>query len=371
MVEVEKAQGVLEVLSTMCLFSKTGTIYGMKRFYQLDLIRVFASLFVVAIHVDEITASSSNYVGGVSWWLLAVSNSIFRTAVPLFVLLSGKLLYQRLSDQNYANNRALKRLILPFFISFVFLSVWDAQWFGANLSLRQFFESLGKGGLGHLYFLPLLAGLYLVTPILHRLNRVYQPIKLVGVSLLFSLVTNLLTHYQVVDLGYMTTISLFLPFVFYYLVGAYLVPDKLIKSSYLFFVLCLAIGVNTGLYYFSLTQSSFEWLNWESGYYLWTPFSPTMIVVSLGFWVLASRLEVSGKFFLKNQLGNFSRYTYLVYIVHPFVIDVLDRYFGFAIHLAKEPILFHYLFKLGVAVIVSCLISMLFDLMVRQLSPKF
>lgn len=72
------------------------------RTYSLgaDMIRIFAGIGVVVIHVTDpfLIYPPFQGIGGSSWWVINVINALSRVAVPLFIILSGALLFRVISD---------------------------------------------------------------------------------------------------------------------------------------------------------------------------------------------------------------------------------------------------------------------------------
>jgi surface polysaccharide O-acyltransferase-like enzyme len=173
--------------SSRAIFRSIKTIIMQNRSLHLDLIRVLAAFFVVCIHVDTITASASNYLGGVSWWMVNVVNTLGRSSVPLFIMLSGALLLNsKNSSFNVVVKRSWSRLILSGLIWILFYFWWQSRWHGAEFNPLTVIIGIITNSTGHLYCLSIAIGLYLATPLLVRIVRLsplYLLISLLGSSL--------------------------------------------------------------------------------------------------------------------------------------------------------------------------------------------
>ncbi len=174
----------------------------MERKPELDLGRVLAMLAVVAIHVSSgyIYAESAFSPGGMN--PAYVLNQAGRFCVPLFILLSGASLGLRSGKEaplRFWLSR-LKKLGVPYLI---WWAVYQFSAIGFRLSrlgelpcLAQPLRSLLLGwGAPHLYFVPVLFQLYLLTPLLRPAARRFPRASLL-LSFLLSLPANWL-----VDMG--------------------------------------------------------------------------------------------------------------------------------------------------------------------------
>jgi surface polysaccharide O-acyltransferase-like enzyme len=139
-----------------------------------DVMRTMAIFMVVWIH------TASPYVYGQSltpetaqsWSMGNVLMALMRPAVPLFLMLSGLLLLQpQKASEPLATffQKRLARVLLPFgFWSVAFLG-WRIWFRGEVISIPQAVQELLKGTVyPHLWFMYLILGLYLATPILRQ-----------------------------------------------------------------------------------------------------------------------------------------------------------------------------------------------------------
>ncbi len=121
-----------------------------------DLLRVFASLLVVLLHVSAVYGDSG-------WGI--VYNGVSRCAVPLFVMLSGRYLLAQPPSVRRMGNKSLR--------FFGVMVLWAAAYFAAEL-LRGTHSWQGAGDFAaylvtqpvHLWYLWAAIALYLFTPCL-------------------------------------------------------------------------------------------------------------------------------------------------------------------------------------------------------------
>ena len=131
----------------------------------LDWLRVLACFMVMTIHAAE-----PFYLGGEApnvtfianrldavW--ISVVESVCRVCVPLFVMASSYLLFPLKKPTGEFFRRRLLRIVIPFVV-WACAYIW---WFGDSWGKSCFnFPDAG----GHLWFVPMLLGLYLLMPLL-------------------------------------------------------------------------------------------------------------------------------------------------------------------------------------------------------------
>ena len=131
----------------------------------LDWLRIIACFMVMVIHAAE-----PFYLGGETpnitfiankWdaiWISLVE-SVCRVCVPLFVMASSYLLFPLKKSTGEFFRRRLSRIVIPFVV-WACAYIW---WFGDSWGKACFnFPDAG----GHLWFVPMLLGLYLLMPLL-------------------------------------------------------------------------------------------------------------------------------------------------------------------------------------------------------------
>lgn len=137
---------------------------------RYDLLRITAAFMVVLLHTAGAKWSAVPY-NSFDWAVLNVYDSLVRSAVPLFFMLSGAFLLKK--------EIPLKRLwlkkILPLLLIY---AVWSILYAVDAIGLTSLFKTpfsefllSATRGSYHLWFLPTLIGLYILQPILHAFTR--------------------------------------------------------------------------------------------------------------------------------------------------------------------------------------------------------
>ena len=145
------------------------------RLVYADLMRVAAMLAVIVIHVSAGWLESLP-VGTADWHALNLWDSLTRWAVPVFVMCSGMFLLdpkKSLSLPTLFFRHFLRLVAALLFWGTVYHLLYD--FLGGTLSLESLPHALYAVVLGntetHLWFLTMMMGLYLLTPLLRAFLR--------------------------------------------------------------------------------------------------------------------------------------------------------------------------------------------------------
>jgi surface polysaccharide O-acyltransferase-like enzyme len=199
-----------------------------QRLREFDFIRVTAAISVIAIHITA--PYSQNSILGHFW------NQLMRYAVPMFIIISGLLLYYSSSMKAFSYTQFLskrfKKILFPYIlwtiIYFIFknrsvllalLKRWDehALILSKNLLLGT--------GYPHLYFVIIILQLYLLFPIIKTLLEKYRYLTLI-LSLLTTVFFQTAIYLNL--LGMVKLPKIFIPYyiffptwIFYFIFGMY------------------------------------------------------------------------------------------------------------------------------------------------------
>ena len=191
-----------------------------------DVLRAVAILAVVALHSAAPSIGHLPQVGYATWWTANLIDSACRWCVPIFVMISGALLLDPERQESPAEfyRRRLGRIGIPLVVWSVFYLWWSGLDQGHMLSWHEALTLLLRGTpYYHLYFLFIIAGLYLFTPALRVFTR-QAPLPLQTTTAIASLALAWLAQLAgaYLNAGTNTAFGLFLPWVGYYLAGAVL-----------------------------------------------------------------------------------------------------------------------------------------------------
>ena len=338
----------------------------MRRLPALDYLRITAAILVIAVHADTITPSPTNYLGGISWWFAMTVNTLGRASVPLFVMLSGALIYRTDRGLSFTKilARSWSRIIVPGLLWIPFYFWWMHTWHGDPFTWSYILRSVWSTNFGYLHYLLIILGLYLATPLLVRIPAEKRA-AIAWISMFFMLGFELV-RYTSPGWAWMDTAPiLWMNYLPYYLLGSVLLgakrsfPRLTLTASLLLSALLLAVTCN----YIGIVQGNAHhvlWWMYQGTTYFWDHFSVTDIVISLSLYYLFTAGVASG---LGKPLDRLAAYaggaTYGIYLVHVFVMDVVERYGHFQVFTVQSALWLYYLEKIALIFIFSYLFVIL------------
>jgi surface polysaccharide O-acyltransferase-like enzyme len=143
-----------------------------KRYFGIDLIRVFACYLVIQTHAGEIY-----YIGDRGVLLKdeknkypGVLNSFARICVPLFIMISGYLLLPMKTDYTTFLKKRFTRVSIPFIVFCIAYDVFFC--IKGDIDIKTMFMNIPKISinygteLGHLWYIYMIMGIYLFIPII-------------------------------------------------------------------------------------------------------------------------------------------------------------------------------------------------------------
>lgn len=199
-----------------------------KRVVYIDLLRVIAIFAVIMIHVS----AENWYVTTVdSKWLMNnfMNSMVGMWAVPLFVTISGSLLLD--NEKFNLKNLCIKylpRIILILFVWHIVYYFYENPYLTIS-NVIQCFKKLVLGNVySHLWYLYLVIGLYLLTPILRKLVSTLEKKEYSYMLIIGFIVTSVIPTLDLIfnkGLARISNSYIVLDFnimLFYYLLGYYL-----------------------------------------------------------------------------------------------------------------------------------------------------
>lgn len=294
-----------------------------------DHLRLLAIFGVVLLHISARVLVKSPAFGALWGWSL-FWDAASRWSVPVFVMLSGMFLLPP-REERYSDffKRRFGKVLIPFLF-----------WSGVYLSYRQWVlhEKLGFGGfvLGlvqgpafyHLWFMYVILGLYLITPLLRRFLSALRPADLsyfLGLWALFSCLLPLSKYLFGFKVG--LQMELATGYSGYFVLGYALSqrlnnPAKRIPTAALW-----ALGL-LGL---ALTLGGTCWLSWRKqgllDQLLFSYFSPNVLMMAVAVFLLFAQTPASSgsrpALLSHPRVRDLLATPFGVYLCHPLVFSVL------------------------------------------------
>ena len=142
-----------------------------KRYFGIDLIRVVACFLVMQTHAGEIYYIEDNgdLIRNEKNIWPGIFNSLARVCVPLFVMISGYLLLPMKTDYSTFLKKRFTRVSFPFIAFCIFYDIY--YYIRGVIDIKTMLINIPKifinygSELGHLWFMYMIMGVYLLIPI--------------------------------------------------------------------------------------------------------------------------------------------------------------------------------------------------------------
>ena len=303
-----------------------------------DLIRSLAITLVIVLHVSN-EALASNSIASPYWWTGAVYKTLSLPCVPLFVMLSGALLLQP-SKLDEPIRVFLKKRLSRIGLAFAF---WTAVYLAWSFFIRQIpvtpnniaqgiLKSLFGGAYYQFWFIYLIVGLYLITPILRviiendntRIIRYLLVLWFAAVAVLP--IVNLASGY-VLDSG----VFVIGGWVGYFVLGKYLQKIRA-RIVALYGLLAFTFAWTLlGIWLMSIPLTTLG-----QGYFFFDYLAANVVVGSAALFMLLLRVHpnwLSNKpTALKRFVQAISRNTLPIFLFHVIILECFFRgFFGFTL----------------------------------------
>jgi probable poly-beta-1,6-N-acetyl-D-glucosamine export protein len=315
-----------------------------------DVIRVFAILGVVSIHILIAVYHRADFLGGKIWWVTNLLNTLFRPAIPLFVMLSGYLLIPKMESIKKLLDRIIYRLGVPLLSFMLIFKFWNGGHLSFfNLKYSRLFFSLINVNVDILYYLIIAIGLYAVLPLIRKKFLPLNQHRQLLASLVFILIGIGLVgvEYYYQNFFLYSIFLYWLPYLGFFLMGHVLAKYKLDRpKKIIVFALYLAAFVATSLlnYQYLAQINSNNYLSPPGALSPYFDFhlSPNQVVLSLTLYLLL--FQFSFKNLTKYPLvmkfiQKISKASFGIYLLHLLVIAVLEKYLEFSVDSAILPLL--------------------------------
>lgn len=232
------------------------------RIFWLDVIRVISIFLVIVIHTSAYIVIDWGNVSTTRWMIANIYDSVSRVSVPLFIMISGSLILDKHDDLINFFIKRLSRIILPWIFWGTILLFFN-QYFGIiNIANKNPISVLLENYFGGFWFMPMLLGLYVITPIIKLFVNNAKKIDFIYFfSLWFFIVAIIPTLNR--DFGVSINLStpIWINYLGYYIGGYYMVkkiPKKIHLAHYAKIIYSISLVITIlGTFLQTLNNNSF------------------------------------------------------------------------------------------------------------------
>lgn len=314
-----------------------------QRQYHLDYLRVFDSIAIIFLHV---TAQDMYNIGTVStaWNFYNICNGATRWGVPVFVMISGALFLPREIPTKTLYKKYISRMATTYIVWTIFYAIASPV---INMIFKEdyhitFIDFISDFILGayHLWFLPMIIGLYMCIPLIKQLTQNDNLIKyflllsiiFCFIKTQFELVTNNLLSgnaqiiFENINIVFKNfNMNLIAGFVIYFILGFYLNKTEIIKKHrtiiYILGVVGLVLTILLNLFAAKNAGKTSE--------VFYNSFSLNVFLMSVAIFVWF-KYNAKGTEKLNKTIIRLSKYSFGAYLVHVFILKFLKAA-GFSI----------------------------------------
>lgn len=328
------------------------------------VIRAMALVVIVAEHLAFPLIYQYNTLLVSEWWIGTGFYIWGKAGSPLFTMVSGLLLLNPAKDQSlkvFFSKRFMKVLV-PFIAWSIIYFVWQIGWVGTEFTARDIIVRFVDGPVYyHLWFIQMILGLYLATPIMRIYTR-HAPRENLQYFLIIWFVGTALFPIVRRFYGFDVGIDIFVTvgFMGYFVLGYYLRPIMLNRQQ---MMRCLGAVIG----FILLTQFLVHQMTVRAGgifdnfFALNTSFN--IMILATCFFLFLKSLDYKSVYarhpIFKLFIKYVSRTSLGLYFIHVLIIEELrsGRIFGLELHgTSWNPALAIPVLTLGVMVISAAII---------------
>ena len=307
-----------------------------KRIAYFDYLRVLAITAVIILHVA--TRNFYDLDGrSFEWNVFNFYDSICRWGVPVFLMISGSLFLSRDIKVKDLYSKYILRLAIAYCVWTAFYAVADSS---DKLVLNNGIKEFGKIIINnikddyHMWFLPMMIGIYMCIPIIKQIVRTKESTKyFLIVSFVFAFIipqsVNVANDFigglvafginEINDIVIKNMkMNLVLGYAFYFILGYYLNNSELTKKQRTV-VYCLGVF---GFLSTILLNAAVAWKTDKPCQLYYGNFNVNVALEAIAVHTLFKYRNFDNEK-LNVFVSKLSKYSFGVYLVHVFVIELL------------------------------------------------
>ncbi len=311
---------------------------GDQRIFYIDLLRALATFAVVLLHTAAQNWPAKDITFG-QWNVFNIYDSLAQWAVPMFIMLSGILFLDK--DREFSIKRLYTHSVFRIAVAFVIWSFLYAlyQVYSEGGGVARVI-ALTLEGHYHMWFLFMITGLYVITPLLRKLTlKEMKYFLILSYILCFIMPTiiefkNAAKIFMEEGMLAMAADRLFLPYekfmeylkidyLFYFMAGYYLCHREISKKKYDVLLILSVISL-----VFTISFSAFVTFFKGSAYGIYDPFTVNMSLVTIGIFIFVKE-RFSGGYTAGKGLGRavsfISEMSFGIYLAHPMLLELLSN----------------------------------------------
>lgn len=299
-----------------------------ERLYHLDVLRLIAIVSVVVMHsTGAVQRFYSNGTDAV-FFLTNIPNSCTRFAVPLFVMISGRLMINRGHDYQFLIRKSIHYMAIFFSWSLLYSIVLIELPLMYTYSVKAFIINTivdTVSGYFHFWFLFLISGLYLIIPIIEILinnlsKELWRYYAALNIAFCFCGKTLLNTTFLKDVLG--DHLDSFLVgflniYTFYFMIGYWLREYSPKRKNLLWYGLIGGMALNAVVGCFSSALAGDRVVSFIDAQ------APSTLIVTICIFLLGMDIRIPEN--KRKTIKVLSELSFGVYLCHMLIIELIKR----------------------------------------------
>lgn len=341
------------------------------RAVEYDIMRIIACFCVIMIHSAVFDQGGTYEVQSSEFLAIKFWEVIARWAVPAFVMLSGLLILP------HADETSIKRLFTHrVFRMFIIYIIWSLVYSFHNTYIlgkvyaSSKFKTFIDGGFSgelHMWYLPMLAGLYMISPILaiiiKNISRRWMQYWIGGLFVFTSLipfieklnikvVSNIISNIN----GYIN-LQFFGGWTLYFVLGYYINNKNLSKNQRKLICFCTIVSV---LFTLVTTLGYCWWYGKPMGILSYE--YPNIVIYGIGIFIIFKEkvAKISFTDNCKQIIYQVSKLTLGIYLIHVLILRILYQ-------LGMSISVFHPAISVPVVSLITFMVAALIIWIIRKI----
>lgn len=323
-----------------------------ERIYEFDIIRTIAAYAVIFVHVTAI-AFTMYQQGSPHLLLITTLNRFLKFTTPVFIFLGGLMVHVKYKNRPFKTLPFYKDRLIRIYLPYILFSIF---YYLTHMMIYNWpFSPLGLGrqlvfgtAKYHLYFIIIIAQLYLLVPLLMPLRKSKHRHLIALAALIVNLYSVFYLHFQYAD-------RFSLKFIFPFIIGILYGTEVLTfvnrrKLKILLPIVTLLAGI---LYTVTFYGHYFQTMTFPSKLPTFAWFAYTNLAI---FTLLLVAGQLKKVPFLRDNALKITHCSFYIYLIHPFIIDRCE---GFLTSRGVLSVTLRFLFTLTVTLILSTLLAKL------------
>ena len=231
----------------------------MKRNTNIDIIKIFAVLFVICVHFFLHTDFYQLNIYGLRSYVYILMQNIFLSCVPLFVLSTGYLLCNKNKVNKDYFKKLIKKIIIPFLVICTMCVLFKKFYLEETINLDVILTVINTNG----WYIGFYICLYCLIPIINKMlnNLDKDDIKyLLIVLFVFGPLLSIVNIKHAFIVGYYKYLWMFNFYIFGYYIKKYGLKINIKYNLLLFLIIPLislynyyiSVKLNNGLFYVNI-----------------------------------------------------------------------------------------------------------------------